>query len=937
MSRIVVKNLPSKVKDEKLSGLFSSIGHITDLSLKYTKDGVFRKFAFIGFGKEGDAINAIKKFNNTFIEASKIQVELCRDLHDSDKPRAWSKYAKGTSAYKRMMEKLEAKKAEQSGEKPQEEKKTDKKEKKKNARDKKVEELFGDLKDDAEFQDFLEVHQNRKNKALWSNDMVIGAKGGEAVEPVAGTSGKGKSKGKEFDSGVSDDSGSSEEEEEVKTETKKAVKTKVKAKDDIAVKKDLSDLDYLKSKVSKSSRLLTEDSSDEESSSSSDNDDDDSDDDGNDESQQAAAKEEEEKAVHQETKFKVKLKGLPPNVKDRQIKEFFQGIMVKNIQVPRNAAKKPIGVAYAEFVTENDLEQALRRNKSFIGTKKVFLKKVEFENVAEGPKGKQLKPWEAKLLKQKAEGAEDDEDETIAESGRLFVRNLAYVCKEQDLEDLFGKYGPITDVNLPIDKFTKKIKGFAFVTFMMPEHAVKAFMELDGTIFQGRLLHILPAKTKEEKPLVEETDSFKKKRAAEKKALSGSSHNWNTLFLGANAVADIMAEKYGKSKSDILDAESRESLGVRMALGETQIVAETRDFLTENGLSLDSFSQASGPRSKTVILVKNLPAGTKAAEIKDVFAKYGTLGRVILPPSGITAVVEFSEITEAKTAFRSLAYTKFQHVPLYLEWAPGEVFEKPQPVAMETGDEAGSSKQPENEKDAASSSDDDEPEPDSVLFVKNINFDTTDKDLEEKFSKCGPIHSASIAKKKDMKNPGQMLSMGYGFVQFRTHAAASKALKELQHSELDGHTLELKVSNRQTQPTAKTKRKEASKKVQKSTKIMVRNIPFEAKLKEIEQLFKVFGELKSARLPKKLSGTGSHRGFGFVDFLSKQDAKRAFNALCHSTHLYGRRLVLEWADEEETVDELRKKTAEHFHDEVPRKKLKKSTLMDELKGVETME
>lgn len=28
-----------------------------------------------------------------------------------------------------------------------------------------------------------------------------------------------------------------------------------------------------------------------------------------------------------------------------------------------------------------------------------------------------------------------------------------------------------------------------------------------------------------------------------------------------------------------------------MALGETQIVAETRDFLTENGVVLDSFSQ----------------------------------------------------------------------------------------------------------------------------------------------------------------------------------------------------------------------------------------------------------------------------------------------------------------------------------------------------------
>lgn len=31
-----------------------------------------------------------------------------------------------------------------------------------------------------------------------------------------------------------------------------------------------------------------------------------------------------------------------------------------------------------------------------------------------------------------------------------------------------------------------------------------------------------------------------------------SAHNWNTLFVGVNAVADAMAEKYGKSKGEIL-------------------------------------------------------------------------------------------------------------------------------------------------------------------------------------------------------------------------------------------------------------------------------------------------------------------------------------------------------------------------------------------------
>lgn len=45
----------------------------------------------------------------------------------------------------------------------------------------------------------------------------------------------------------------------------------------------------------------------------------------------------------------------------------------------------------------------------------------------------------------------------------------------------------------------------------------------------------------------------------------------------------------------------------------------------------------------------------------------------------------------------------------------------------------------------------------------------------------------------------------------------------------------------------------------------------------------------------KMGGTGTHRGFGFVEFNNKHDAEKAFESLSPSTHLYGRRLVLEWA------------------------------------------
>lgn len=52
-----------------------------------------------------------------------------------------------------------------------------------------------------------------------------------------------------------------------------------------------------------------------------------------------------------------------------------------------------------------------------------------------------------------------------------------------------------------------------------------------------------------------------------------------------------MASKYGVDKSQLLDSQAKQSLGVRLALGETEVVNETRDFLISNGVSLDSFSQ----------------------------------------------------------------------------------------------------------------------------------------------------------------------------------------------------------------------------------------------------------------------------------------------------------------------------------------------------------
>lgn len=174
MSRLIVKNLPEKLKEEKFREIFSSTGgEITDLKLCFTRKGVFRKFGFVGYKDKGDAENALNQLNKTFINTSKISVEVCKDLGDDTGPRAWSKYSKDSSAFSRKGKEIQERKdrikllqqQKQSSEPL-------KNSKKKVGKNKKIPKELEDLEDDEGFQEFLEVHGNN-NKRTWTDQNLV--------------------------------------------------------------------------------------------------------------------------------------------------------------------------------------------------------------------------------------------------------------------------------------------------------------------------------------------------------------------------------------------------------------------------------------------------------------------------------------------------------------------------------------------------------------------------------------------------------------------------------------------------------------------------------------------------------------------------------------------------------------------------------------------
>ncbi|XP_014668746.1 PREDICTED: serine/arginine-rich splicing factor 10-like [Priapulus caudatus] len=72
----------------------------------------------------------------------------------------------------------------------------------------------------------------------------------------------------------------------------------------------------------------------------------------------------------------------------------------------------------------------------------------------------------------------------------LYIRNVPDGTRPEELRSLFGKYGPIKDVYVPLDYYTRRPRGFAYVQFDDIRDAEDALYGLDRTRFYGRELEV---------------------------------------------------------------------------------------------------------------------------------------------------------------------------------------------------------------------------------------------------------------------------------------------------------------------------------------------------------------------------------------------------------------------------------------------------------------
>jgi multiple RNA-binding domain-containing protein 1 len=560
----------------------------------------------------------------------------------------------------------------------------------------------------------------------------------------------------------------------------------------------------------------------------------------------------------------------------------------------------------------------------------------------------------------------------------LFVRNLAFVTTRDELRDYFSTYGPIEECHLPVSKDKQQPLGTAYILFKDANDALEAYRKLDRRIFQGRILQVIASEPKNgwyghsdpefASHVLGKSDKAKGevKKDIQKKSLENV--KWAELYLNVSpilqysrwwdfrtgeqevnefvgslfsigpnapdahgtrwpqpdAVASSIAKSLGTTKAALLEDDGINP-AVKLALAETHLINETKQFFEDEGLIVTALAPGT-PRAKNIILVKNIPFGVSVHELSDMFSPHGPITKILMPPAGVIAAIQFENVDDARKAF--LPHRRLKDTLIYLEWGYQGMFKDPKKIqtpASRAEEETQKKLAAKLAEDTANNTVRDGPAEDdeggSTLYIKNLSFSTTSESLTKSMSKIPGFSFAKIKTKPHPTKPEIQLSMGFAFVGFSTRAQAQRAMDTLQGFMLDGKAIQVAFANRGAEPsTTESKGTSAGGELKgssKPTKLMVKNLPFEASRKDLQKLFEGFGNIKSLRIPKKrtvaTTGTSATRGFGFVEFTTHAEAKRAMDSLEH-THLLGRHLKIQWNLETDGADvtQLREKVGRQW-------------------------
>jgi RNA recognition motif-containing protein len=81
----------------------------------------------------------------------------------------------------------------------------------------------------------------------------------------------------------------------------------------------------------------------------------------------------------------------------------------------------------------------------------------------------------------------------------VYVGNLSFDTTQDKLRELFEAHGQVSTVNVIMDRYSGRPRGFAFVEMMTDAGANVAIGALNGQEVDGRALKVAPATPREDR------------------------------------------------------------------------------------------------------------------------------------------------------------------------------------------------------------------------------------------------------------------------------------------------------------------------------------------------------------------------------------------------------------------------------------------------------